>query len=129
MWAEMRKALLWTVVSVLTAAAVLALLTFTYFWRSPGYYAQALAVSPAEQRIIPMVQYSEEHRRPYAYRQGDVVIFGAEHKPASVDQQLREIDEMWRDLRPTVALVEGRLGFLAPGFMDPVKHYGESGHV
>jgi hypothetical protein len=28
-----------------------------------------------------------------------------------------------------VALVEGRLGFLLPGFMDPVAAYGETGAV
>lgn len=125
----MRRVLLWAVVSLLVAASTLALLTFTYFWRSPAYYPQPPATSLAEARIIPRSQYSEEHRRPYTYRHGNVVVFGAEHKPASVDRQLRQIDEMWRELRPTVALVEGRLGFLAPGFMDPVEHYGESGHV
>ncbi|MEV6596671.1 hypothetical protein AB0M36_07355 [Actinoplanes sp. NPDC051346] len=128
-WRRTRRILLWGTASALTVAAVLALLTFTYFWRSPGYVPGSLPVSAAEARVIPRDDYREEHPRPYVYRRGDVVVFGAEHTKEPDDPQLDEIDRRWRELRPTVVLLEGRLGFLAPGFMDPVEHYGETGHV
>ena len=44
----------------------------------------------------------------------DLVVFGATHTKNSADPQLARIDETWNALDPTVALVEGRLGFLVP---------------
>jgi hypothetical protein len=39
------------------------------------------------------------------------------------------MEAAWRHFRPTVALVEGRLGFLLPRLMDPVKNLGEGGKL
>lgn len=125
-----KKLLLWLIVAVVSVAGVLALLTFTYFWRSPGYFPDPdAAPANVEERLAPQSGYAEGHPNPYYFRAGDVVMFGAEHTKDPDDPQIDQIDELWDELDPTVALVEGRLGFLAPGFMDPVENYGESGHV
>ena len=106
-------------------------------WRSPpfytGYEPQDFPVP-----IMTMAEYGEllgEHSRPYIVTidkdngGGALVLFGAEHSMAPDHPQLSEIERRWMDLDPTVALVEGRLGFLIPGLMDPVKTFGEMGAV
>ena len=124
-----KKVLLWGVVSAVAVAGVLALLTFTYFWRSPNYYDAPAIAGEVEDRIVGQAEYSEGHDSPFFFRAGNVVVFGAEHTKDPNDPQIALIDKLWDQLDPTVALVEGRLGFLAPGLMDPVETYGEPGHV
>lgn len=124
----MIKIALWITATAIGIVTLLALLTFAYFWRSPDYF-QATAAAASESKIIAQSEYSDNHPNPYIYRSGAVVVFGAEHTKDPNDPQIVRIDQQWRDLRPTAALVEGRLGFLAPRLMDPVKKYGESGHV
>jgi hypothetical protein len=58
-----------------------------------------------------------------------VLLFGAEHTKDPKDPQLVHIRQLWNEFRPTVALVEGRLGFLFRWTMDPTENYGESGFV
>lgn len=125
-----KKVMVRGVLSAVAVAGVLALLTFAYFWRSPAYYdGPAVLSGGVEDRVVGQSEYSDDHDRPFYFRAGNVVVFGAEHTKNPDDPQIALIDELWDQIDPTVALVEGRLGFLAPGFMDPVERYGESGHV
>jgi hypothetical protein len=123
-----RKVLLWTLVGVVGLAALLTTLTFTFFWRSPGYYLD-VEPFPGEARVLPKAGYRLGHPQPYVYRAGDVFVYGSVHTEDPGDPQLADIETAWRDFGPTVALVEGRLGFLFPGLMDPVEEYGEMGRV
>jgi hypothetical protein len=84
--------------------------------------------------ILSMAQYdslSEIHRRPYVVRIetgfGALLLFGATHTQDPADPQLGLLRREWEAFRPNTALVEGRLGFLFPYLMDPVKEYGEMG--
>jgi len=78
-------------------------------------------------------QHVETHERPYVYTvetgNGALFVYGSEHTKDPHNPQLPHIKEKWDAFKPTVALVEGRLGFLFPPFMDPVKNYGEMGWV
>ena len=121
--------LAYVVLGLLCVAGVLALLTFTYFWRSPDPYPGAIGPAPGEDRIVTTASYRSGHVEPYVYGNDSVLVFGSRHTEDTDDPQLTRIDQEWDRLRPTVALVEGRLGFLAPGLMDPVKRYGEVGRV
>jgi len=58
---------------------------------------------------------------------GGLLLFGAAHTRDAADPELAMLDREWGAFRPTVALVEGRLGFLFPHLMDPVAEYGEMG--
>ncbi len=75
----------------------------------------------------------ETHQRPYLVQyegsKGAVFLFGATHTKDPGDVQIQRIKDEWKKFRPTVALVEGRLGFLFAWFMDPIKKFGESGLV
>ncbi|HEX2532522.1 MAG TPA: hypothetical protein VHK69_02235 [Chitinophagaceae bacterium] len=108
---------------VLTAGLV-----FLLAWKSPPYYEVAGAPAKATP-YIPFARYDAEHPRPYVVQQPGVVVFGAEHTRDPKHPQMARIEQEWKALRPTVALVEGRLGFLLPGIMDPVKELGEGGKV
>jgi hypothetical protein len=113
----MIKIALWITATAVGIVTLLALLTFAYFWRSPDY-VQAAAAAASESKIIAQSEYSDNHPNPYIYRSGAVVVFGAEHTKDPNDPQIVRIDQQWRDLRPSAALVEGRLGFLAPDVSD-----------
>lgn len=101
-------------------------------WRSPDYYTAYGSIG-LDRPILTMDQYSElspQHPRPYVVMLGDsVLLFGAEHTKNPADPQLDSIRAQWERFAPTVALVEGRLGFLFRWTSDPVSNYGESGLV
>ena len=108
---------------------VLALVSvFLLAWKSPDYYRVADCKSVT---IVPFSQYGAiaDHPRPMILEGKNVVIFGATHTRDPKDSQIDEIEFKWKQLKPSIALVEGRLGFLLPGFMDPVKNLGEGGKV
>ena len=85
--------------------------------------------------IMDMESYMKvvnEHRRPYIYTidaesGGKAVILGVEHKNDPKLSQFDSIRWYWEQHKPTVALVEGRLGFFLKWVQDPIKTYGESG--
>jgi hypothetical protein len=98
-------------------------------WKSPDYYRPAACNGTIN--IIPFSKYGTiaDHARPLILENKNVVVFGATHTRDPRDPQIAEIEFTWKKLDPTVALVEGRLDFLLPGFMDPVKNLGEGGKV
>lgn len=98
-------------------------------WKSPDYYPAAACGGSIN--IIPFSKYGTiaDHPRPLILENKNVVVFGATHTRDPKDPQIAEIEFKWKKLEPTVALVEGRLDFLLPGFMDPVKNLGEGGKV
>ena len=103
------------------------------FWRSPAYVTDFEPVT-AHEPILTLDQYGERadtHARPYIVRvsaqEGGVLLFGAEHTKDPGDPQLLKIRQLWNEFRPTVALVEGRLGFLFRWTTDPTERYGEGG--
>ncbi len=103
----------------------------TYFiaWKSPKYYSVS---TNATDSIIPFKNYGKmvDHPRPFIIAAANkYCIFGAEHTKDPTYFEMALIEKEWKKLKPTIALVEGRLGFLIPGFMDPVKNLGEGGKV
>ena len=55
------------------------------------------------------------------------MIFGAEHMKDPTHIQNKDIEIAFNDFKLTIVLVEGRLGFLIPYLMNPVKGFGEMG--
>ncbi len=102
-------------------------------WRSPKFASDALTLTACQENpaILSMEQYGAvgSHARPYVVERPDLVLFGAEHTKDPDDPQIARIESAWAQLDPTVALVEGRLGFLIPYVMNPVPTFGESGYV
>lgn len=124
----MRKLILWSVAAIGATVGALWLVA----WRSPPFYDVQPVALPVP--ILTMAQYdsvSQSHPRPYIVKvaapQGAVLLFGAAHTRDPADPELGMLDREWKAFGPTVTLVEGRLGFLVPGLMDPVKFYGEMG--
>jgi hypothetical protein len=124
---------------VLASFVVIGCLGFGLFscsiWRSPKHFANLS--SCADTAVLTMKEYDklvETHRRPYVFiaqskGQGNVLVYGSEHTKDPNNKQIKDIEEQWNKFKPTIALVEGRLGFLMKPFMNPVKAYGESGWV
>lgn len=117
------KSLGWVLLIVIVIGATI----FVMAWKSPQYYT--VKTAPAQTSIIPFKQYQPDHVRPFVVRSQQAVIFGAEHTRNPSDSQLILLQNQWNKLKPTVALVEGRLGFLLPGLMNPVAELGEGGKV
>ena len=101
--------------------------TFLIAWKSPEYYTLKQNHQPYP--YTPFKNYNSEHPRPLIVEGRNVVVFGAEHTRNPKHREIAKIEEKWNAFKPTVALVEGRLGFLLPGVMDPVENLGEGGKV
>jgi len=95
-------------------------------WKSPDYF---IAKTHSKSSYLSFKNYKADHKKPYIIEQKNLVIFGAEHTRNRKDVQIRLITDRWERLQPTVALVEGRLGFLLPQFMNPIEKLGEGGKV
>ena len=67
------------------------------------------------------------HERPFIVEHNNILIFGAEHSKNSKDEQNKSIEALFNEFKPTVVLIEGRLGFHIPFIMNPVKKFGEMG--
>lgn len=114
------------------APVATAALVWLVAWRSPPYYDAPAVSLPTP--ILSMADYDRvagTHARPYVVRvesaTGGIVLFGASHTRDPSDPQLTMLRHEWSTFRPSVALVEGRLGFVLPPLMDPVEEYGEMG--
>jgi hypothetical protein len=107
-------------------AVILGATIFLIAWKSPKYYEVKSRTTAA---YLPFKDYTANHKKPYLIEQDKLVIFGAEHTRDANHPQIKMIKDKWERLQPTVALVEGRLGFLLPMFMNPVEELGEGGKV
>jgi hypothetical protein len=108
-------------------AAVLIGIMYLVAWKSPKYYK--VTTSQPQYAIIPFAKYDANHVRPFIISDSQYVIFGASHTKDPENIEIEMIERQWKKLKPTVALVEGRLNFLLPGFMDPVSTLGEGGKL
>lgn len=98
-------------------------------WRSPKYYLQKKTCQEVS-GILTMQQYgkvADTHARPYLVQTPQLLVYGSAHIKDPTHKQNAHIEKVWNEFKPTVLLVEGRLGFLIPYAMNPVKRFGEMG--
>ena len=72
------------------------------------------------------------HRRPYIYTVksksgGQVIVLGVRHINDTSNSQFDSIRNYWNTYEPSIALVEGKLGFYFKWIHDPIEKFGESG--
>ena len=117
---------------ILSVGIVLILLIiwgYLNIWRSPKFYLEKNTCDLFE-NILSMEQYrqlSQIHKRPFIVKTESVLVFGSEHSNDPNDAQMETIETTFMKFKPTIVLVEGRLGFLIPYVMNPVKNFGEMG--
>jgi hypothetical protein len=115
---------------------VVLLMYFNVIWKSPSHY-KVNKSTLLEEPIMDMKAYEDiwqTHRRPYIYsiessKGGKVTIAGVEHTNDLNNSQFDTINKLWKEVNPSVAFVEGRMGFMFTWFMNPIEKYGESGLV
>jgi hypothetical protein len=130
-----RRVFRWFLVALAAFVVVLVVLARRLIWRSPSHYTSYGQIElPAP--ILTAEQYAEvsgQHARPYVVHletaNGAILLYGASHTKDPDDPQIDDLRKRWADFRPSVAIVEGRLGFLIEGLADPVREYGESGFI
>ena len=129
----MARRVIYSILLLISLLAVL--LYFDVLWKSPSYYRTETKVK-LNVPIMDMKVYMEEmvsnHRRPYIYNitsksGGKVIVIGTDHVNNPDHIQFDSIRYYWKKHKPTVALVEGRLGFFFSWIHNPIKKYGESG--
>ena len=125
MFKKLFKIVAWCIGIVIIAGIIV----FMIAWKSPAYYIVKKPQPPVAGMYIQFEKYNSDHPRPYVIQTPTAVIFGAEHTRDAADGQIAEMEKKWQALKPTMALVEGRLGFLMPGLMNPVETLGEGGKV
>jgi len=114
--------------------SILLLFLFDIIWKSPSYYKPAEQI-PLTAPITDMetyMKYESNHKRPYIYTVkaktgGQVIVLGTEHLNDVEHPQFDSIRKYWNSYKPTVALVEGRLGFYFKWIHNPIEKFGESG--
>ncbi|MDY8135365.1 hypothetical protein [Aquimarina sp. 2201CG5-10] len=117
------------VLSIIGVLIIMIVWGYFNIWRSPKHYLEVNNCNKFN-HILSMQEYgqlADTHKRPYIIERKDVLVFGSEHIKTPEHQQNKFIEEAFDMFKPTVVLVEGRLGFLIPYFMDPVKKFGEMG--
>jgi hypothetical protein len=60
---------------------------------------------------------------------GELLYYGARHTRDPQDPQLTEIERLWREFRPTVALTEGGVRPACGSAVEAVTKFGEPGFV
>lgn len=101
-------------------------------WRSPPTYD--LNTDYVDYPLLSWDTYETVARTvepPIVYHMsagtGEALIFGATHSSDPTHLQFAELNRQFDQFKPDVALVEGRMGFVLPPFMDPAQSFGESG--
>ena len=113
---------------------VLMIAGYRNLWTKPPTYTVAQRVTLAVP-ILTLEEHNElgEHDRPYIVdidtQEGALLYFGSEHTKNPDHPQIAQIRESWEQFNPTVALVEGRMGFYVGGMSLGVRRFGESGAV
>lgn len=109
---------------------------FIFAWRKvPEYIPVENVDLPVS--IMTSDGYAEViniHPRPYIVLLenndgGGVFVYGAEHTKNPNDSQIVDIQSQWANFKPSIALVESRLGIMFPGLMNPVETFSEPGAV
>lgn len=106
-------------------------------WTSPKSYRPAKQL-PFQQSIMSLEEYTKSglintHPRPYSFQienklsKGAVCVVGLDHTKDPKNQQFVEVEKQWTKFNPTVAMAEGRLGFLFSWLQNPVRSFGEGG--
>lgn len=99
-------------------------------WKPANDYSVSKQTALTDSIISSANYYRHaSHIRPYIIRGKSFVIFGCTHTRDPNHFEIGLIEKEWQQFRPTVALVEGRLGFEIPGVMNAVKNSGEGGKV
>ena len=119
---------------LLFSIVVILLLYFDVVWKSPPFYKTKNQVELTTP-IMDMATYMtivNEHRRPYIFTLnstsgGKAIIVGVEHINDPNHSQFDSIRLYWEKYKPTIALVEGWLGFFFKWVHHPIEKYGESG--
>ena len=86
---------------------------------------------------VPIMSYAEyqgtEHEEPYVVRlregDGELLYYGARHTQDPENPQVVEIQRLWEEFDPTIALAESRLGFFIGPLGPGVEQFGEAGAV
>lgn len=118
---------------VLGLLLVLIGMVYLVAWRSPATLprtedGQTYALMSWDDYRTVAGQYQAPVMREVApLGNGAALFFGAEHSGSIDHPQFAALELAFETFQPSVVLVEGRLGFLLPGAMDPVETYGESG--
>src|SRR4029453_11747048 len=102
-----RRVAIWSVAVLVAVGGILAILAYTYFWRSPGYYLEVTA-APGEERVISLRDYDDSHPVPYVVRTDHLLVFGAAHTQDPHDAQFPVIERSWREFKPPGHPGEGR---------------------
>lgn len=110
------------------------LFSFDVLWMSPDLYEPEKNYS-LNVPIMSMYEYDSivnSHPRPYIYtinssNSGSVHIVGLNHTKDPNHPHLDSLINVWNSTSPSVALIEGRLGFLFSWIQNPIEVYGESG--
>ena len=117
---------------VLPAVIVLVVVGLRYRWHGLDPYVPHKEVSlrAAFRTMAEHDAFMRDKQWPYVLRLegpggGVLVYYGSWHTDDPDDPQIAQMRELWRDLQPTVALTENRLGFFIGGLRQGISVFNE----
>lgn len=114
--------------------ALLVLIVFSVAWRSPSSFDALIHSDEA----YPLMSWDDYAKIAYeveppvildvgSLNSGAALFLGMTHSSDPEHPQFETIRQEYRKFEPTIALIEGRMGFFIPGLMNPIESFGESG--
>jgi hypothetical protein len=130
--ATLRLRPLWRIAALLVPLIAAATIGWIGCITPAAVYRVQAAIEPRA-AVMSMSDYGRhgDHARPYilqiAASPGMLLMYGAEHTQDPAAPDIASLRETFESFRPTVVLVESRLGWYFGGFDAAVRRFGESG--
>jgi hypothetical protein len=107
------KRIAWATAICVAALVVAAWITLTMLFTRPESFEPTSGGAPVT--LLPWPEHDAIYQRaqfPYVLRlargPAELLYIGAQHTADAADPQLTQIERLWKEFRPTVALCEGR---------------------
>lgn len=126
-------------------AVAMAVAVWRFHWRAPAEYVPdpgvalrgaVLSNAGHDARVVllgdsPYVLHitPDTNTPGSASKAGSLLFFGSRHSKDPNHPQLAELRRLWNDFRPTVALVEGRMGFFVGTRSQGIGVFGEGAEL
>lgn len=136
-----RRSLRWMILvsSLIAVVAISVLLIRPYFWTRAEFYEPDVTAAPTVP-VMSMADYDsvvDTHARPYVLRytfktknetENQLLVFGiSNHTTDTENADIKQIASLYDEVRPSVCLLESRLGIWLAGYNGIVKQFAESG--
>ncbi|MFV1884274.1 MAG: hypothetical protein ACMZ7B_07295, partial [Balneola sp.] len=101
----------------------------TRFSKLDYYFPDNIELKSEYRTMEEHNQFMSDKEWPYILKvegsNSSLLYYGSWHTNDPDDPQISEIEQLWNELKPTVAVTENRLGFIIGSEQSDIKSYAE----